>query len=50
MKTLKYLKDLFTQFFKQSCPLCGGKMSCEMLDMEFDSLVYKCDKCNKEFI
>lgn len=33
------------------CPdKCGGKIHAEDYDMMFDKLVWKCDKCKKEFI
>jgi len=33
------------------CPdKCGGIIKVEMYDMFFDKLVWKCNKCKKEFI
>ena len=32
------------------CPECSGIMKSEMLDMEFDLIVYKCQKCGKEWV
>ena len=40
------VKDIFSLH----CPECSGRMKSEYLDMELDSLVYKCEKCGKEFI
>lgn len=45
-KLIKEIKDIFSLH----CPECNGKMKCEMLDMKFDSLVYKCTKCGKEWM
>lgn len=32
------------------CPECHNSLNCEYLDMSIDKLVYKCTKCNKEWI
>ena len=32
------------------CPKCGGKLHSEFFDMQFDKMVYRCDKCGKEYI
>ena len=33
-----------------TCPDCGGKLHDEFLDMQFNKLVYKCEKCGKEWM
>ena len=45
-KLIEKIKDIFSLH----CPECNGRMKCEMLDMQFDSLVYKCIKCGKEWM
>lgn len=38
------------EFFKLKCPNCGGEMRSIFLDMKIDKVVYKCKKCEKEWI
>lgn len=46
MKVLSKIKNIF----KLKCPYCNGIMEVEMIDMQIDKLVYKCKKCEKEWI
>lgn len=46
MKILNKIKNIF----KLKCPYCSGIMEVEMIDMQIDKLVYKCKKCEKEWI
>ncbi len=43
---LEWIKDLFCLH----CEDCGGRMKSEFFDMEIDHMVYKCQKCGKEWI
>lgn len=45
-KIIEKIKDIFSLH----CPECDGRMKCKMLDMQFDSLVYECSKCGKEWM
>lgn len=45
-KLIEKIKDIFSLH----CQECGGRMKSEMLDMQFDNLVYKCTKCGKEWM
>ncbi len=47
---IKTIIEKIKDIFSLHCPECNGRMKCEMLDMELDSLVYKCTKCGKEWI
>ena len=47
---LKAIWEKVKDIFSLHCPKCSGRMKSEYLDMELDSLVYKCEKCGKEFI
>ena len=47
---LKAILEKVKDIFSLHCPECKGRMKCEYLDMEFDTLVYKCEKCGKKFI
>lgn len=49
-KVFNMFKTLINSIFKHHCPDCRGVMTSEFLDMEFDSVVYRCTKCNKEWI
>ena len=44
------LKRFYETHFKGHCPDCGGVLQVEMLDMVFDTLVYKCRECGKEWV
>lgn len=46
MKLLNRVKNILTS----ECPECGGKLKAEMFDMNINKMVYKCEKCNKEWI
>ena len=46
---LRIIKKLFAWLIPK-CPDCGEKMYTEFLDMKWDNLVYKCDKCNKRWM
>uniref|UniRef100_A0AAU8AYL5 Uncharacterized protein n=1 Tax=Dulem virus 35 TaxID=3145753 RepID=A0AAU8AYL5_9CAUD len=46
MKIIKWMKNLFAL----KCPDCGGKLRSEFFDMEINNMVYKCDRCGKEWI
>lgn len=45
-KIVKILKYIFCL----KCPDCNGNLSSEMIDMEHDKIVYKCEQCGKEWI
>ena len=49
-KIIKSIKQLYTFLFKQKCPDCNGVIDWEMIDMQFDTNVYKCRKCGKRWI
>lgn len=45
------LIDRFLEWLLINCPdKCGGKLHAEFYDMIVDKLVWKCNKCKKEFI
>ena len=46
----KFLKNLFTHFIAIKCPECDGVLKAEFLDMKWDRMVYKCNKCNKRWM
>jgi len=46
MKLINKILD----WFKPESPCCKVKMKSDMLDMQFDKLVYQCPKCKKEWI
>lgn len=48
-KNVKCRKKI-KEFFKLKCPNCGGEMRSIFLDMKIDKVVYKCKKCEKEWI
>lgn len=43
------IKHLYEMIFKAHCPECNCVMDCEGL-CEFDTLLYKCRGCGKEWI
>ncbi len=45
----KFIKFI-NKIVRLKCPSCDGYMQIEMLDMEIDRLVYKCENCQKEWI
>lgn len=45
-KIIEKIKD----FFSLHCPECSGRMKGEFLDMTIDKVVYKCEKCGKEWL
>lgn len=49
MSRIKKIINKIIDLLSQHCPKCGGRMKSEYLDMEIDSLVYKCTKCEKEW-
>ena len=49
MKTIKEL--ILSLLFGRKCPDCNkGRLKLHMLDMEYDKPVFKCNKCDKEYI
>ena len=49
-KKLNKIKEKIIDIFSMHCPDCGARMKSEFLDMRYDSLVWKCTKCGKEWI
>ena len=47
---LKAILGKIKDIFSLHCHECNGRMKSEYLDMELDSLVYKCEKCGKKWI
>lgn len=47
---LKRVWEKIKDIFSLHCPECNGRMKSEYLDIEIDTLVYKCEECNKEWI
>ena len=47
---LKVIWEKVKDIFSLHCPECNGRMKSEYLDMELDTLVYKCEKCGKKWI
>lgn len=47
---LKRVWEKIKDIFSLHCPECNGRMESEYLDIEIDTLVYKCEECNKEWI
>lgn len=45
-KIVEWIRDLFCLH----CENCGGRMKEKFLDMQIDRIVYKCEKCGKEWI
>lgn len=50
MDILKAIWETIKDIGSLHCPECNGRMKSEFLDMEIDSLVYKCTKCGKEWL
>ena len=51
MLLAKYIKQNFREHILSKCPKCKvGRLRSEFLDMDWDKIVYKCDKCNDRFI
>jgi transcription elongation factor Elf1 len=46
---IKNLINKINSLFSMQCPDCNENMT-SVLDMEFDTLVYECKHCDKEFI
>ena len=46
------IKEFFKSLFLgRKCPDCNeGRLKLHMLDLEYDLPVFKCNKCNKEYI
>ena len=47
---LKVIWEKVKDIFSLHCPECNGRMKSEFLDMEIDTLVYKCEKCGHRYI
>jgi uncharacterized protein with PIN domain len=49
---LKWIKKILSiiNIWQGVCPECGGILQAYMLDMIIDKMVWKCDKCGKEYI
>ena len=44
-RIIEWIKDLFSLH----CEACGVRLKSKFLDMELDKMVYKCEKCGKEW-
>lgn len=44
------IKEKLKKLFELNCPYCGGTMHVKGLDTQIDKLVYKCEKCGKEWV
>lgn len=49
-RIIEKIKKFFSKTSKNICPDCGGELKCEMLDVVFDCLVYKCSNCGKRWM
>jgi uncharacterized protein (DUF983 family) len=47
---MKKLLKKIINWLRIDCPECYGKLHQEFFDMQYDKLVWKCDKCGKQFI
>lgn len=47
---LKVIWEKIKDMLSLHCPECNGRIKSECLDMELDTLVYKCEKCGKKWI
>lgn len=47
---MKKLLEFFKKIFSLKCPNCGANLKSECYDMVIDCVVYKCNKCGKEWI
>lgn len=50
MENKKVAVERFLNLFKLKCPNCKVTMNSSFFDMQFDSLVFKCTKCKKDWI
>lgn len=47
---MKHFAEWIKNLFSPHCEDCGERMKNEFFDMEIDHMVYKCEKCGKEWI
>lgn len=50
MKIFNKFINWINNIFSIKCPKCDNKMDILYLNMKYDSLVYRCEKCKKNYI